>query len=173
MEEPKCRSIACRVPKPSIWLRLSRMIRTSGAVYGSFVEGVQRQLQSAARHLLLLSRLALLFDQLAHHLTPAGEFLSDPLDVVGNLRAITEFDIGEAIAAFVRKGVGVQAQGPGPLPRQGGTDHSAFKLLGIANAEDGVANVLQAGHAGDVDRLLGELALIDVVQGHLRVPEVI
>src|SRR5207248_5038408 len=78
MEEPKCRSIPCRVPKPSIWIRLSRMIRTSGAVYGSFVEGVQRQLQSAACHLLLLSRLALLIDQLAHHLTPAGEFLSDP-----------------------------------------------------------------------------------------------
>src|SRR5437588_8162756 len=81
---PKRRSIPCRLPKPSIWMRVSRMLGPPRPVYGSFVEGVERQLQRSPGRLFLLARFALVVDQLSHHLAAAGEFLGGAVEIVRN-----------------------------------------------------------------------------------------
>src|SRR5438132_851072 len=168
MAGPNRRSIACRLPKPSIWIRVSRMADPPRSAYRSLFEGVERQLQRPPGRLFLLPRFALVVDQLSHHLAPAGEFLCSPIEVVRNPRAVVTLEVREAVAAFHGERFGIQAQRPGAFADQGGANHPTFEMLTLAQRHDRVADMVGAAHAGDVDRLLREPPLVDIFQQNLE-----
>src|SRR2546422_7196064 len=101
MAGPKRRSRPCRLPKPSISIRVSRMPDSPPAPR-SFVEGIERQLERSSDRLLLLARFVLVVNQLSHHLSAAGEFLGGGVEVMGDTRAIGNLEVSKSIAAFSR-----------------------------------------------------------------------
>src|SRR2546426_10067061 len=90
---------------------------------GSFLEGIERQLERSSDRLLLLARFILVVNQLSHHLTPAGEFLGGGVEVMGDTRAVGNLEVGKSIAAFSRQRLRVQDEGSVTLPDQGGPNH--------------------------------------------------
>ena len=55
----------------------------------------------------------------------------------------------------------------GAFTDERGPDDAAVELFLLPHCHHGVANMVEAGHPADVDRLLGELPLVDVFQQHL------
>src|SRR5436305_966889 len=70
----------------------------------------------------------------------------------------------KSIAAFFRQRLRIQGEGSGALADEGGTDHRPVEVLSPAYRHHRFADMLRAGHAGDVNRLLGKLSRIDVIE---------
>src|ERR1700736_122024 len=153
---PNRRSIPCRLPKPSISMRVSRMAHSIRSDWDSFVEGVEGKLERSPGRLFLLPRFALVIDQLSHHLAAAGELVGDAVEVVRNVRAIGKLEIGKAVAALHRERLRIQIQRAGALADERGADHPTREVLALAHRHHRVAYMVSTGHAGDVDLLLGE-----------------
>src|SRR6184192_733827 len=164
MAGPKRRSMPCRLPKPSISIRVSRMPDPPVAAQRSFVEGIERQLKRSPDGVFVLSRLGFVVDELAHHLAAAGEFLSRGVEVMADARSVGNLEVGKSIAAFFRQRLRIQGEGSGALADQGGTDHRPVEVPSPPYRHHRFADMLRAGHAGDVNRLLGKLSRIDVIE---------
>src|SRR5438094_5857016 len=160
MAGPKRKSKPCRLPKPSISILVSRMADAPVAARRSFVEGIERQLKRSPDRVFVLSRLGFVVDELAHHLAAAREFLSRRVEVMRDTRAVGNFEVGKAIAAFFRQRLRAQGEGSGALADQGGADHGPIEVLSPPNRHHRLEDLVRAGHAGEVDRLLGKLARI-------------
>src|SRR5207302_11177395 len=169
MLAPKRTAVTDRLPLPSTSVRGSRMIGAlRDAGWASFVEGVERKLKRAADCLFLLAGALFVADQLAHHFPATGEFLRSGVEIVGHARVVAKLEIGESVATLERQGLWINGKRVSAFADECRPDHRAIEMLFLPHREHRAANLFEVVHPRDVDRLLDELALVDVFQQDLQ-----